>query len=72
MLLAPAGTPSAIIDRMQREVAAALRQDDVKTRMTELGASPVGSTPKEAEAFLRSELARWADVAKRVGIKPQD
>ena len=72
MLLAPAGTPSAIIDRMQREVAAALRQDDVKTRMTELGASPVGSTPKEAEAFLKSELARWADVAKRVGIKPQD
>ena len=72
MLLAPAGTPSAIIDRMQREVAAALRQDDVKTRMTELGASPVGSTSKEAEAFLRSELARWADVAKRVGIKPQD
>ena len=72
MLLAPAGTLSAIIDRMQREVANALRQDDVKTRMTELGASPVGSTPKEAEAFLKSELARWADVAKRVGIKPQD
>jgi len=72
MLLAPAGTPPAIIDRMQRDVANALRQDDVKTRMTELGATPVGSTSKEAEAFLRSELARWADVAKRVGIKPQD
>ncbi|HUQ74637.1 MAG TPA: tripartite tricarboxylate transporter substrate binding protein [Burkholderiales bacterium] len=72
MLLAPAGTPSAVIDRMQREVARALRQDDVKTRMTELGANPVGSTSQEAGMFLRSELARWADVAKRVGIKPQD
>jgi tripartite-type tricarboxylate transporter receptor subunit TctC len=72
MLLAPAGTPSAIIGRMQRDVATALRQDDVKTRMTELGANPVGSTSKEAEVFLRSELARWADVAKRVGIKPRD
>jgi tripartite-type tricarboxylate transporter receptor subunit TctC len=72
MLLAPAGTPPAIIERMQRDVANALRQEDVKTRMTELGATPVGSTQKEAEAFLRAELARWADVAKRVGIKPQD
>ena len=72
MLLAPAATPPAIIERMQREVASGLRHDDVKTRLTELGATPVGSTSKEAQAFLRSELARWADVAKRTGIKPQD
>jgi tripartite-type tricarboxylate transporter receptor subunit TctC len=72
MLLAPAGTAPGVIDRMQQEVANALRQDDVKTRMTELGATPVGSTTPEAHAFLKSELARWADVAKRVGIKPQD
>ena len=72
MLLAPAGTGPAIVERMQREVANGLRNDEVKTRLTELGATPVGSTPKEAEAFLKSELARWADVAKRAGIKPQD
>jgi len=72
MLLAPAGTASTIVERMQREVAHGLRNDEVKTRLTELGATPVGSTPKEAEAFLKSELARWADVAKRAGIKPQD
>ena len=72
MLLAPAGTASTIVERMQREVANGLRNDEVKTRLTELGATPVGSTPKEAEAFLKSELARWADVAKRAGIKPQD
>ena len=72
MLLAPAGTAPSIIERMQREVANALRQDQVKTRLTELGATAVGSTPAEAAAFLKRELARWADVAKRVGIKPQD
>jgi tripartite-type tricarboxylate transporter receptor subunit TctC len=72
MLLAPAGTPRAIVERMQREVSNALRRDEVKSRLTQLGATPVGSTPAEADAFLKSELARWADVAKRVGIKPQD
>jgi tripartite-type tricarboxylate transporter receptor subunit TctC len=72
MLLAPAGTAPTIVERIQREVANGLHNAEVKTRLTELGATPVGSTPKEAEAFLKSELARWADVAKRAGIKPQD
>ena len=72
MLLAPSGTTPAIIERMQGEVANGLRNEDVKTRLTELGATPVGSSAKEAEAFLKAELARWADVAKRAGIKPQD
>ena len=72
MLLAPAGTAPAIIERMQREVANGLRHNEVKTRLTELGATPVGSTSADAATFLKSELARWADVAKRVGIKPQD
>ena len=57
---------------MQREVANGLRNEEVKTRLTELGATPVGSTPQEAQTFLHGELARWAEVAKRVGIKPQD
>jgi tripartite-type tricarboxylate transporter receptor subunit TctC len=72
MLLAPSGTAAAIVERMQREVANGLRNEEVKTRLTELGATPVGSTPPEAQIFLRGELARWADVARRVGIKPQD
>jgi len=72
MLLAPAATAPAIVERMQREVANALQVPEVKTRLTELGASPVGSTSADAGAFLKSELARWADVAKRAGIKPQD
>jgi tripartite-type tricarboxylate transporter receptor subunit TctC len=72
MLLAPAGTPGAAIERMQREVVAALQVPEVRARFTELGATPVGSSTAEAQAFLRGELARWADLAKKVGIKPQD
>jgi tripartite-type tricarboxylate transporter receptor subunit TctC len=72
MLLAPAATAPAIVERMQREVANALQVPEVKARLTELGASPVGSTSADAGAFLSKELARWADVAKRAGIKPQD
>ena len=72
MLLAPAGTAAAIVERMQREVGNALQVPEARARFTELGASPVGSGTAEAQAFLRTELARWADLARRAGIKPQD
>jgi len=72
MLLAPAGTAQAIIDRMHKEVFKAVNVPDVRARLSELGATPVADTPAEARAFLRSEIERWADVAKRVGLKPQD
>ena len=72
MLLAPAGTPPEILERLQREVAAALQVDEVRARLTELGATPVGGSTAEAHAFLRAELARWADLTKRAGIRPQD
>ena len=72
MLLAPAGTPASVVERMQREVAAALQVSEVRARFTELGATPVGSSTADAQGFLRGEIARWAELAKKVGIKPQD
>jgi tripartite-type tricarboxylate transporter receptor subunit TctC len=72
MLLAPAGTPQAVIDRMYKEVSKAVNVPEVRTRLSELGATPVADAPPEAQAFLRSEMERWSDVAKRVGLKPQD
>jgi len=72
MLLAPAGAPASVIERMQREVSAALQVPEVRARFTELGATPVGSSTADAQGFLRGELARWAELAKKVGIKPQD
>jgi tripartite-type tricarboxylate transporter receptor subunit TctC len=72
MLLAPAGTPASVVEWMQREVAAALQVSEVRARFTELGATPVGSSTADAQGFLRGEIARWAELAKKVGIKPQD
>lgn len=72
MIIAPAGTPPAVIDRLQREAAQALAAADVRDRMAALGASPVGSTAKDAGVFLRAEFARWEKVAREGGIKPVD
>jgi len=68
-LLAPAGTPAAVIQRLQQEAAKALRMPDVMARLATLGAEPVGGTPAELAAFLRTELAKWADIVKSAGIK---
>lgn len=68
-LVAPAGTPPEIVDRVQKEVARALQLPDVKERLAGLGAEPVGSTPAELAARMRTESARWAAVVKAAGIK---
>jgi len=72
MLLAPAGTPAPIIDRLHREAVRSLAYADVRERIAGLGSTVVGSTPAEAAAFLKAEVARWAEVARRAGIKAQD
>lgn len=66
---APARTPSAILDRLHREVAKAVQLPDVRQRIEAEGATPVGSSPSEFAAFYRSEAEKWADVAKRSGTK---
>ncbi len=68
-LVAPAGTPPEIVDRVQKEVARALQLPDVKERLAGLGAEPVGSTRAELAARMRTESARWAAVVKAAGIK---
>jgi len=70
-LLAPAGTPAAVIQRLQQEAAKALRLPDVAARLATLGAEPVGSTPEAFASFLRTELAKWADIVKTAGIKAE-
>jgi len=68
-LFAPAGTPDAIIGRMQREVAQALNRPAVKQRLLEQGADPVGSSPAELNRVVKTELKRWAEVIRAAGIK---
>lgn len=68
-LFAPAHTPAPIISKLQTEVAAILQQPDVRKRMTELGATPIGSTPAEFRKFQLSEIKRWKAVVDSAQIR---
>jgi tripartite-type tricarboxylate transporter receptor subunit TctC len=68
-LLAPAGTPPAVLERLQVEVAKIMRMDDIKAKFADLGADAVGSTSQELAAFLRREMVKWAEVVKAANIK---
>ena len=70
-LLAPAGTPRAIIDRLYQESSRALRTADMKERMIAEGLEVVAGTPEEFAGYIRSETAKWTQVIKAAGIKPQ-
>jgi len=67
-LVAPAGTPPAIVRRLHDEVVKALASPEVKKRFAEGGIIPVSSTPEEFAAFTRSEVERWREVVKSSGI----
>ena len=68
-LFVPAATPRAIIDKLHRETVAALGNSEVRQRLADEGAEPVGSSPAEFAAFFRSEATKWGDVAKRSGTR---
>jgi len=66
---APAKTPRVIIDRLHGEIVRALNSPDLRGKLIEAGADPVGSTPEEYTAFIKSEIAKWAKVINAAGIK---
>jgi tripartite-type tricarboxylate transporter receptor subunit TctC len=68
-LLAPAGTPREVVNKVQAETARILVLPDVKARLAADGADAVGSRPDEFAAYIRSELAKWGKVVKTGGIK---
>jgi len=70
-LLAPAGTPQAIVDRLQAETAKILDTPAMKARLALEGAEPIGNTPAEFSALIKAEMAKWSQVAKAAGIKPE-
>jgi tripartite-type tricarboxylate transporter receptor subunit TctC len=71
-LMAPAGTPPTIIDRLHREIARSLAQSDVRARLAEVGMAAVGNTPEEFAAALKAEFPQWAKVIKAAGLKAAD
>jgi tripartite-type tricarboxylate transporter receptor subunit TctC len=68
-MFAPARTPAAIVARMQRDVARVVRLPEVKQKLLEQGADPVGSSSEELERVVKTELRRWAQVIHDAGIK---
>lgn len=60
----PAGTPAAVVDRLSKELAAVVRDPEVRTRLEGMGAEVIGSNPAELDAFRRAEIAKWTQVAK--------
>lgn len=68
-LFAPAGTPPAIINRVNAEAAKLLHAPDMHERMTKLGFIVVGNNPGEAAAFMRTEIAKWTKAVRDSGAK---
>jgi tripartite-type tricarboxylate transporter receptor subunit TctC len=70
-VLAPAGTPHAIIDRLHRELVKIVHSPEFRQILAREGATPVGNTPAEFGAVIRADVAKWAKIIKESGIKPQ-
>ena len=68
-LLAPAGTPPAVVGRLHVEVTKIMQSDEMKAKFADLGAASIGSTPAEFATFLRAEMAKWAEVVKTANIR---
>jgi tripartite-type tricarboxylate transporter receptor subunit TctC len=70
-VVAPAGTPKPVVDRLSREIAAILKTPAMTEKFAGLGARVVGNSPEEFGAYLREETAKWAKAAKDAGIEPE-
>jgi tripartite-type tricarboxylate transporter receptor subunit TctC len=69
-MLAPAGTPREIVKRMSEEVARIIKSDETRAKLEAMGTFPAGSTPEAFDAFIAAETAKWAQVIKTAGVKP--
>jgi tripartite-type tricarboxylate transporter receptor subunit TctC len=67
-LLAPAGTPRELLQRVADEVGRIVKLDDVKKRLDDMGTVPVGNGPAEFQAFIDAETTKWAQVIRRAKV----
>lgn len=70
-MVAPAGLSGAVLDKLSGEVVRATKAPDMWDALTKQGADPVGSTPKEFAAFMRSETAKYGKLIKETGMKAE-
>jgi tripartite-type tricarboxylate transporter receptor subunit TctC len=70
-LMAPAGTPREIIMKLNAEMTKVVALPDVAERMTSVGTEPLSNTPEEFAALIRSEMVKWAKVAREANIRAE-
>ena len=69
-LMAPAGTPKPVIDKLNAAVNAAIKRPEIIKLWTDQGVVPMSMTPEEFEKYLRGDIVKWAEVVKKIGDKP--
>jgi tripartite-type tricarboxylate transporter receptor subunit TctC len=69
-VLAPAGTPREIVQRLSTEIASLVKTDELRQRFEGMGTLPVGSTPEAFERFIADETAKWGEVIRRAKVTP--
>ena len=70
-MVAPAGTPEAIVKLLHAQMVKALETKDISEKLLSEGAEPVGSSPLEFANLIKNDFAKWSSVAKAAGIEPQ-
>jgi tripartite-type tricarboxylate transporter receptor subunit TctC len=68
-LMAPAGTPRPVLDRLNAEIAKVLNAADVRETWGKQGAAPMSMTIDQFDQFLRADIVKWADVVRKTGMK---
>ena len=71
-LLAPAGTPAAIVNKLHQDTVKVLAQPEMRARFAQLGLDTVGNTPSELAAIIKADIAKWTKVIKDAGITATD
>ena len=69
-VMAPAGTPKAIVDKLNAEIGKVVSRPETKAAWAKQGADPLVMNPAEFDAYLRADIDKWANVIKKAGIKP--
>ena len=68
-VFAAAGTPPAIVNRLNTEIVEILNSPEIHDKLTALGANIVADSPEHCAAFVKSETAKWAELVKKIGAR---
>jgi tripartite-type tricarboxylate transporter receptor subunit TctC len=69
-MVVPSATPRSVVRKINADVVALMKQPAFRAKMTEIGLDPVGSTPEEFDAYIKTEIAKWSPIVKASGAQP--